>query len=218
MMNLKSFIDLIIVIVLLNLSLENYYGAEGKNNLLVLKEEDMELDKKLKILNKPPVRSIQIKLGDIYDCINIYQQPAFDHPLLGNHKIQMKPNVVDKEGKPDEPISNMGSSEVRSKLERCPPETVPIRRTTKEELINSKYLSNWMKSRHYVSVQSFSEKVYYGGKASISIVNPSVDMDKFSTAQIWIQNGPTEELNSIEFGWAVSYLRNFSLFVSLFVY
>ncbi|KAI3942234.1 hypothetical protein MKW92_021080 [Papaver armeniacum] len=163
----------------------------------------MELEKKLKILNKPPVKSVQTQLGDIYDCINIYKQPAFDHPLLKNHKIQMKPNLI-QEGKIDARLSNMVSSIARSKLKGCPSETVPIRRTTKAELINAKYLSNQIKPRHYVSAQPFGEKVYYGGKASISVVNPRVDVDKFSTGQIWIQNGPAEELNSIEFGWAVN--------------
>ncbi|RZC76499.1 hypothetical protein C5167_000567, partial [Papaver somniferum] len=28
------------------------------------------------------------KMGDTIDCIDIYKQPAFDHPLLKNHKIQ----------------------------------------------------------------------------------------------------------------------------------
>lgn len=26
--------------------------------------------------------------GDIIDCVDINKQPAFDHPLLKNHKIQ----------------------------------------------------------------------------------------------------------------------------------
>ncbi|KAI3880024.1 hypothetical protein MKW92_006740 [Papaver armeniacum] len=162
----------------------------------------MELDKKLEILNKPPVKSIRTKLGDIYDCINIYEQPAFDHPSLKNHKLQMKTNVIQEE-QIGEPSSNMFSSVVRSKLEGCPSETVPIRRTSKEELVNAKYLLNQIKRRHYVSAKPFDKKVYYGGSAKITVANPRVDPDKFSTGQIWIQNGPSEELNSIEFGWAV---------------
>ena len=27
--------------------------------------------------------------GDIIDCIDIYKQPAFNHPALKNHKIQV---------------------------------------------------------------------------------------------------------------------------------
>ncbi|XP_026438020.1 uncharacterized protein LOC113336283 [Papaver somniferum] len=60
-----------------------------------------------------------------------------------------------------------------------------------------------IKSIKYVSAETFAEKACYGGKASITDVNSRVDLDQFITAQIWIQNGPTEELNSIEFGWAV---------------
>lgn len=32
----------------------------------------------------------QTKIGDIIDCIDIYKQPAFDNPLLKNHKIQVR--------------------------------------------------------------------------------------------------------------------------------
>ncbi|KAI3897256.1 hypothetical protein MKX03_036606 [Papaver bracteatum] len=152
----------------------------------------MELDKKLKILNKPPMKSIETEIGDIYDCINIYKQPAFDHPLLRNHKIQMEPNVIQEE-QIDESIYNMVPRVGRSKLKG----------TTKKELINAKYLSSWVKRRHYVSAQPLAEKVYYGGSANIAIANPSVEQNTFSTGQIWIQSGPTAELNSIEFGWAV---------------
>ncbi|KAI3877708.1 hypothetical protein MKW98_020189 [Papaver atlanticum] len=146
----------------------------------------MELDKKLKTLNKHPVKSFKTELGYTYDFINIYKQPAFDHPLLRNHKIQMKPNLIHRE-QVDEPIFNTVSSVVRSKLEGCPSETVPIRRTTKEELVNAKHLSNGIKRRHYVSAQPFAEKVYYGSSAKIYVTNPTVDPDKFSTAQIWIR-------------------------------
>ncbi|KAI3954649.1 hypothetical protein MKW98_019780 [Papaver atlanticum] len=201
-MSCKSLYDWVVVLILLNLTIENYYGAEGRNDKVASKEEDIELEKKLKILNKPPVKSIQTKLGDTYDCINIYKQPAFDHPLLRNHKIQMKPNVIQGQ-QIKKPISNMVFNVVRPKIDGCPSETVPIRRTTKEELVNTKHLSNWIKHRNFVLVLPSAEKVYYGGRAKISIANPRVDPDKFSTSQIWIQNGPVEEINSIEFGWAV---------------
>ena len=32
---------------------------------------------------------IQSPDGDIIDCVDIYKQPAFDHPLLKNHTIQV---------------------------------------------------------------------------------------------------------------------------------
>jgi len=32
---------------------------------------------------------MQSENGDIIDCVDIYKQPAFDHPALKNHKIQV---------------------------------------------------------------------------------------------------------------------------------
>ncbi|KAI9194418.1 hypothetical protein LWI28_005827 [Acer negundo] len=46
------------------------------------------IDWKLKLLNKPAVKSIKSEDGDIIDCVDINKQPAFDHPALRNHKIQ----------------------------------------------------------------------------------------------------------------------------------
>ncbi|KAI3934028.1 hypothetical protein MKW92_050753, partial [Papaver armeniacum] len=64
-------------------------GIEAQGRKYALPdEEDMELENQLKVLNKPPIKSFQTKSGDILDCIDIYKQPAFDHPLLQNHKIQ----------------------------------------------------------------------------------------------------------------------------------
>lgn len=32
---------------------------------------------------------LQTEDGNIFDCVDIYKQPAFDHPLLKNHTIQV---------------------------------------------------------------------------------------------------------------------------------
>ncbi|CAI8587480.1 unnamed protein product [Vicia faba] len=53
-------------------------------------KEDLELERQLNILNKPPIKSIHTKSGYIIDCIDINKQPAFNHPLLKNHKLQRK--------------------------------------------------------------------------------------------------------------------------------
>ncbi|RZC75908.1 hypothetical protein C5167_000162 [Papaver somniferum] len=201
-MSFKSLvIELVAAIALFNLCLENY-GAEGINHRKISKKEDMEFDRQLKILNKPPVKTIRTEFGDVYDCINIYKQPAFDHPLLRNHKIQMQPNLIHGE-QGDEPNPGMFSSVDRYKFEGCPPETVPIRRTTKKDLINAKNHFQWMKQRHYVAVQPNPKKIFYGARARLSVTNPTVQSSQLSTSQIWIMNGPRENLNSIEVGWAV---------------
>lgn len=32
---------------------------------------------------------LQTRFGYVVDCVNMYRQPAFDHPLLKDHKIQV---------------------------------------------------------------------------------------------------------------------------------
>ncbi|MBA0764447.1 hypothetical protein Gotri_013801, partial [Gossypium trilobum] len=58
-----------------------------------------DVEEKLKQLNKPAAKIIQSEDGDIIDCVEIYKQPAFDHPALRNHVIQMKPSFDLKEVK-----------------------------------------------------------------------------------------------------------------------
>ncbi|XP_042401030.1 uncharacterized protein LOC121991069 [Zingiber officinale] len=50
--------------------------------------EEKELEIQLKSLNKPYVKSFKDKYGITFDCVDIYKQPAFDHPLLKNHTLQ----------------------------------------------------------------------------------------------------------------------------------
>ncbi|KAI3886450.1 hypothetical protein MKX03_036737 [Papaver bracteatum] len=207
---------LLTIVVVFYLILENYGEAEGRKYTLS-HEEDMELENQLKVLNKDPIKFFQVRFScDILDCIDIYRQPAFDHPLLQNHKIQMKPNFkLKKEINKDILMDLVMESKVNSGLpnERCPPGTVAIRRTKKQELANAKYLSEShgiystanipYKPYHFVSIEPSVGQIYYGGKTTVTIENPVVGHDQFSSAQIWVQNGPEEEINSIESGWAV---------------
>ncbi|KAL1089045.1 hypothetical protein V6Z11_D08G295300, partial [Gossypium hirsutum] len=107
-----------------------------------------DVDGKLKELNKPAVKTIQSDDGDIIDCVDIYRQPAFDHPALRNHVIQMKPNFNFKEM---EFNSKNGSSKLTvfqtwQKSGSCPKGTVPIRRIRREDLLRAQ------------SVQQFGRK------------------------------------------------------------
>ncbi|KAL6989008.1 hypothetical protein U1Q18_014759, partial [Sarracenia purpurea var. burkii] len=46
------------------------------------------IQKHLEKINKPAVLTIESPDGDIIDCVHKRKQPALDHPLLKNHKIQ----------------------------------------------------------------------------------------------------------------------------------
>ncbi|MBA0764446.1 hypothetical protein Gotri_013801, partial [Gossypium trilobum] len=91
---------------------EFYFGGPGRNEMVFLavilsylsnrvngKANFKDVEEKLKQLNKPAAKIIQSEDGDIIDCVEIYKQPAFDHPALRNHVIQMKPSFDLKEVK-----------------------------------------------------------------------------------------------------------------------
>ncbi|KAI3845561.1 hypothetical protein MKX03_019710 [Papaver bracteatum] len=203
---------LLVVLFFVMMSL-SYNGAEGRN---ILGVEDLTLEKHLRVLNKPAIKTIQTEHGDIFDCVNIHKQPAFDHPLLKSHKIQMRPSSLPKKSS-----STTQSLKLHSKPLGCPYGTVPIKRTSKEDLIRSRTFSessfnNNVLSRHGDIEQQSTVKLailgtdknittpIYGVQAYINIANPTVGNDEFSSAQVWIESGPADDVNTIQAGWAVA--------------
>ncbi|XP_034228097.1 uncharacterized protein LOC117637338 [Prunus dulcis] len=86
---------------------------------------------------------VELEEGDIIDCVDIYKQPAFDNPLLKNHKIQLRPTSFPAQMKNSAPVTDP-ISETWSKREASPDGTVPIHRTTKDDLVRAKNLAHQM--------------------------------------------------------------------------
>ncbi|CAH2044448.1 unnamed protein product [Thlaspi arvense] len=106
-----------------------YSEAYGKVSL--------DIDMKLKTLNKPALKTIKSQDGDIIDCIDIHKQHAFDHPALRNHKIQMKPSVAfgtTKTTAPKNGTLKPITSQIWSKSGNCPIGTIPVRRVSREDI------------------------------------------------------------------------------------
>ncbi|OIW08126.1 hypothetical protein TanjilG_06669 [Lupinus angustifolius] len=125
---------IILIFLCLYLATNDYCTVDGKITSISRDHEDLELERQLKLINKPPLKTIQAD-GYIVDCIDINKQPAFDNPLLKNHKIQLKPSFE---------VTNTNSTRLSSigfEEDLCPKGTVPIRRTTKDDLIRTKQLS-----------------------------------------------------------------------------
>ncbi|XP_060178635.1 uncharacterized protein LOC132608875 [Lycium barbarum] len=99
----RRIIEQFLLVLFLCLS---YDGVRGTK---LSEQEDLKLWKKLKLLVKPPRRSIKIEYGDICDCVDFYEQPAFHHPLLKNHNYhpQMKPSSFMKESVPTTSTSDL---------------------------------------------------------------------------------------------------------------
>lgn len=181
----------------------------------------------LKRLNKPAVRSIESGDGDIIDCVLLSQQPAFDHPKLKNHKVQMQPPELPEVLK-GTGMSQLSQNSVHFKLPqlwhqagKCPAGTVPIRRASESDLLRAKkarqygrksyrplpHVRNTLNENgHQHAIAYVEGDRYYGAKAIINVWNPSVDVtNEFSLSQLWVLAGSFEgDINSIEAGWQVS--------------
>uniref|UniRef100_A0ACD5YGR2 Uncharacterized protein n=1 Tax=Avena sativa TaxID=4498 RepID=A0ACD5YGR2_AVESA len=125
--------------------------------------------------------TIQTEDGDIFDCIDIKSQPAFDHPLLKNHSIQMEPSSY--------PIEVGGNSTLPdTKLHTsissvsCPSGTIPMWRSDNyRSMVNLSELTQKIYRRNTVQSEIISSlaglrrgKDIYGTSVSISVYNPDV--------------------------------------------
>ncbi|KAK9698389.1 hypothetical protein RND81_08G100800 [Saponaria officinalis] len=163
---------------------------------------------------------MQTRYGDIYDCVDFYEQPAFKHPQLENHKFypEMKPNFIPN-------ITSATNNDFETSelyvFENggCPSGTVPIRRLSEEHWSHAAYFSaaktktNFISNSaneqlgppgtHYAIVQTQSSPNppnYYGVGAYLSLWNPQVKENQYNASQITIKNGP----DSLQVGWMVN--------------
>uniref|UniRef100_A0A0E0JU91 Neprosin PEP catalytic domain-containing protein n=1 Tax=Oryza punctata TaxID=4537 RepID=A0A0E0JU91_ORYPU len=172
-------------------------------------------------LNKPPLATFQSPDGDTIDCVHISKQPAFDHPLLKNHKIQMRPSIQPSGmyGEAARPFTQTWNQNG----EKCPDNTIPIRRTKEEDVMRAtsvamfgkkthgsphphSHLGGVTDGHHYGVAYATGDANYYGTKVTINVWQPTIATPgDFSLAQLWITAGSydNKDLNTIEAGWQV---------------
>uniref|UniRef100_J3LHZ5 Neprosin PEP catalytic domain-containing protein n=1 Tax=Oryza brachyantha TaxID=4533 RepID=J3LHZ5_ORYBR len=68
---------------------------------------------------------IQTGDGDVYNCVDIYKQPALNHPLLKNHTMQMEPSSYPLD-LDIQSIMSSNISEADFPDVKCPARTIPI--------------------------------------------------------------------------------------------
>ncbi|BAT77957.1 hypothetical protein LR48_Vigan04g238000 [Vigna angularis] len=186
---------------------------------------ETEIEAKLKQLNKPAVKTIKSEDGDIIDCVNIYDQPAFDHPALKNHTIKMMPDYMLKsEDSSTEDDSETEIFQTWQESGSCPKGTIPIRRILREDLLRADSLHSFgrkfpqplqnltanqikefipqNRSSAYLVTMGYN---YIGSQADINVWNPKVpESGEFTTAQIWLKNNNNPYFESVESGWMVN--------------
>ncbi|KAM0020135.1 putative neprosin [Helianthus debilis subsp. tardiflorus] len=182
-----------------------------------------EIQKLLNSLNKPPVKSIKSLDGDIIDCVHISRQPAFDHPLLKNHTIKVRPNYhptwINMMNASKDRHSSSSVTQLWHSNGKCPKRTIPIRRTKKEDVLRANSFRSYGKkkstsvaqpssidveldvSRRYEFAYAYTRGEFYATIATLNLWNPRIqESNEYSLAQIWIIGG---DLDTIEAGWQV---------------
>ncbi|KAF6144362.1 hypothetical protein GIB67_024589 [Kingdonia uniflora] len=179
-------------------------------------------------INKPAIKTIRSPDGDIIDCVLKHEQPALDHPLLMNHKIQSVAPERPKSFRMYEGVrynsSDEGAWQTWHQIEhQCPEKTIPIRRSSMHDVLRAKSLYHFGKKQrklylhkkvdapdvvsgngheHAIAYTGRSQELY-GAKATINVWEPSIEvLNEFSLSQIWVLSGEFDsDLNSIEAGW-----------------
>ncbi|XP_042400752.1 uncharacterized protein LOC121990740 [Zingiber officinale] len=157
---------------------------------------------------KPSIRTIQSKIGELYDCVDIYKQPALDHPLLKNHTLQLKPSSLPnglKLAKP-KPATFYGFNDT------CPSGTIPIERFQKSDYFRSHHpVDARSESGHYFAIletNGVSPNLFHGASVRMTTHKlPKVLPNQVSSSSIYLfggSHGPHFDLNVIEAGWHYS--------------
>ncbi|GAB4829687.1 hypothetical protein Ancab_019341 [Ancistrocladus abbreviatus] len=177
------------------------------------------------------VKTIEGDDGEIVDCVDIYKQPAFDHPLLKNHKLQMEPSNYPKGRQPTSAMAAALRQSWQNNGE-CPDRTIPIiRRQFKPDapIITRKPANTTLAKpsttstnpHQYSVVQYFAQTTasVRGAHATINVWNPTVNKTTdFSLTQIWVFAGSGSNVNTMEAGWQVYPARTGDNKTRFFIY
>ncbi|CAN1168586.1 hypothetical protein LINPERHAP2_LOCUS27888 [Linum perenne] len=162
---------------------------------------------------------------EIIDCVDIYKQPAFDHPLLKNHTLQLRPSSNPKRRKTKESVNSSEQFQMwHRKGEYCPDGTIPILRSSVTDLppktpldLNSQSPNPTTFHPEYAGAYLTSNYDFYGANAEINVWSPRTQPKELSVAQIWVINH-AENLETIETGWMVTAYKPHPQFFTYWTY
>ncbi|XP_074572415.1 protein neprosin-like [Curcuma longa] len=219
----RNFLPVLVPILALLLLLAAVSPVFSESNRTVFRPgEEMRKYRRirahLKRLNKPPLKTIESPDGDLIDCVLSHLQPAFDHPRLKGSKPMDPPERPKGHASDGTATAGDEFQSWRMSGESCPEGSVPIRRTTEEDILRASSVKRFGRkpavtmshdsesSDHEHAVGYVVGDQYYGAKASINVWAPKVtSSSEFSLSQIWIISGSFgTDLNTIEAGWQVS--------------
>ncbi|XP_031487898.1 uncharacterized protein LOC116255945 [Nymphaea colorata] len=177
-----------------------------------------ELERPATVPSKKPVLTIHSKDGDVIDCVDIYAQPAFDNPLLKDHKIQVRPSFV------PEGLEQTNSSRTHRSLSNwrksgsCPAGTVPILRsvpnlrpaTLSHASLKSAGDDPIDQPRKKLQENAWLRGVFpqgyavYGASGELNVWNPEVTSINETSLSTIVLNAGDNDAESLWAGWAVN--------------
>ncbi|XP_058763422.1 protein neprosin-like [Vicia villosa] len=172
-----------------------------------LQELKKTIATRLRQINKPAVKTIQVPNGDIIDCVLTHKQLAFDHPLLKGQK----PMDFPKSLREHKQFDNMSDFQFWSLSgESCPEGTIPIRRVTEQDMLRAHSINSFGTKAanpfpHEHAVALVDKDEFFGAQATFNVWSPYLEsQSEFSLSQMWLVSGSYgKDLNSIEAGWHI---------------
>ncbi|CAL1394775.1 unnamed protein product [Linum trigynum] len=176
------------------------------------------------------LKTIESVDGEVIDCVDIYKQPAFSHPRLANHTLQMRPSSYPIGLKPKSIFASGGNSSEEVKFQKwhkngeyCPEGSIPIVTSLAGDFPEKKthpfsFSTNTVTpagSKAEYAAAFFPGSGFHGAMGDINIWNPNTKEKEQSAAQLWVTDGEGENIDTIEAGWTVSTYTNHP---TLFVY
>ncbi|XP_010496118.1 PREDICTED: uncharacterized protein LOC104773238 [Camelina sativa] len=172
------------------------------------KFEDLEIEKRLKAMNKPDVKIIKTIDGESYGCVDFFKQPAFDHHSMKNHTYHYTMRPIWK-GMREKKTNNTGFGYLWENGVGCPIGTVPIPRVTKDDLLrldtfgdDHKPRGSWntttdypssvlhFNQHHFAVARSIDpEQRFNGATMELCLTAPKVKPTQYSASRLHIQIG-----------------------------
>ncbi|CAM0943475.1 unnamed protein product [Alopecurus aequalis] len=152
----------------------SYLVTRGKGITYVTKGENDNQFVTYTQVNK----TIQTVYGDVFDCIDVNLQPAFYHPLLKVHKIQMKPSCFPL-GMDIKSPSQHVVSQAQPPVVECPTGTIPILRNQRGDHIAAQSIDKMISRNEQQEVAGveYRDDDIYGTRAEINVYEPKVKID-----------------------------------------
>uniref|UniRef100_A0A0E0NM07 Neprosin PEP catalytic domain-containing protein n=1 Tax=Oryza rufipogon TaxID=4529 RepID=A0A0E0NM07_ORYRU len=143
----------------------------------------------LTFTNQQVNKTVQTEDGDIYDCVDVNQQPTFKHPLFKHHEIQMEPSSSPIRLDIKSPLVAAVSHAQLSTID-CPIGTIPILRNNKLDTTMVQGISTLASNdlQQLVAGIKYWDEIY-GSQASINVYEPKVKQDSNDLSASWIQIG-----------------------------